>query len=365
MGKNIVQSKRLRVKVALPEPPVRTLWWDGKELCLLDQRVLPGRERVLRLKTAASVYQAIRSLQVRGAPAIGVTAAFGVALEARRFKSQGVKVMRRKAEQAIELLEKARPTAYNLFFALNRMKEVLSNSERTPEKIMTALVSEAEKIYLEDLRSGWEIGLWGKSLVKPGMNILTHCNAGGLATSGFGTALAICYAAWNDGIRFHVYVDETRPVLQGARLTAYELQKAGIPCTLICDNMAAFLMSERKVDLVVVGADRIAANGDTANKIGTYGLAVLSRWHQIPFYVAAPLSTFHPEIATGLAIPIEERDPDEVTTITGKRVAPKGVKVYNPAFDVTPGRLITGFITERGIIRPPYPRSLSAIFRKG
>ncbi len=348
----------------LPEPPLRPLWWDGKVLCLLDQSLLPGQEKILRLDRASQVYQAIRSLKVRGAPAIGVAAAYGVVLAAKKYLHSPPGRLRTEVARTIARLRQARPTAYNLFYALDRMEKVLACVKGTSEELVAALLCEARTFHQEDLRSGWSIGEYGWRLVKPNSNLLTHCNAGALATSGFGTALSLCYAAVRHGVNFHVYVDETRPVLQGARLTAYELKKAGIPCTLICDSMAAFLMAQGKVDLVVVGADRIAGNGDTANKIGTYQLALAAHRHHLPFYVAAPLSTFHPELPDGQAIPVEERAAEEVTTIHGYRLAPEGTKVYNPAFDITPARFIAGFITEKGIIRPPYRRSLKTLLRE-
>jgi len=351
------------MKMSLPAVPVRTLWWEKESLYLLDQRLLPRQEKVVKLTTARHVHQAIRSLQVRGAPAIGVAAGYGVVLEARRYRKAGLCRQREAVRKAIRLLRQARPTAYNLFFALQRMEKVLSRSAVNSEELYSHLLAEATAIYEEDMKACWEIGEHGYSLISSGFNVLTHCNAGGLATSGYGTALAVFYSAWRKGIKFHVYVDETRPVLQGARLTAYELKKAGIPCTLICDNVASFLMAQGKVNLVVVGADRIARNGDTANKIGTYGLAVSCKYHHIPFYVAAPLSTFHLHLSDGKAIPVEERNAEEVTCFAGRLVAPENISVYNPAFDITPGRLITGFITEKGILQPPYTVSLRLLWK--
>jgi methylthioribose-1-phosphate isomerase len=252
----------------------------------------------------------------------------------------------------IRYLATSRPTAYNLFFALDRMGKALkSNGKISVDELRGRLVDEANAIYREDLDCCYKIGVYGAGLIKNGMNILTHCNAGGLATSGFGTALSVFFVAKKDGKKFHVFVDETRPVLQGARLTAWELKKAGIPYTLICDNMAGYLMKQGKVDLVITGADRIAKNGDTANKIGTYSVAVLAKYHKIDFYIAAPYSTFDPEIKTGSEIPVEQRNADEVRAVRGERISPEDAPVYNPAFDVTPARLIKGFITERGIIK--------------
>ena len=313
---------------------VEPIRWKNGRLELLDQRLLPDEERYVACRTAAEVATAIREMVVRGAPAIGCSAAFGVVL------SGG-------SPESYELLAKSRPTAVNLFWALERMKKAKD------------LKAEAEAIFAEDLATNRKMGEIGAKLVPAGARVMTHCNAGALATAGYGTALGVIRSAKNKNIS--VIASETRPYLQGARLTAWECVQEGIPCTLITDNMAGHLISRGEVDLVIVGADRIAANGDTANKIGTYPLAVLARRHGLPFYVAAPLSTFDPAIADGSAIPIEERAPEEVTGYRGTRWAPHGVKVRNPAFDVTPAELITGIICERGVALAPYRESIAAL----
>ena len=344
------------------KPPIKTLWWEKNALCLIDQTQLPLRERIIRCTSLPPVWQAIRELQVRGAPAIGVAAGYGLALAGLKSKARTTPAFLKEMAAAVAYLKTCRPTAYNLFSALERMEKVLSRGQADPGSLKKSLLAEAHRLYREDLECGEAIGRYGRVLIKNGMNILTHCNAGGLATAGHGTALAPLFAAKRQGIKFHVYVDETRPVLQGARLTAYELEKTRIPYTLICDNMAGWLMSRGKIDAVIVGADRIAANGDSANKIGTYGVAVLARYHGVKFYVAAPHTTFHLDIKSGQEIPIEERHPDEVRQFQGVCASPRNAPVYNPAFDITPGELITAFITERGLIRPPYPRNLARIF---
>jgi methylthioribose-1-phosphate isomerase len=305
---------------------VEPIRWKGDRLELLDQRLLPDQTVYITCRTAAEVAQAIRDMVVRGAPAIGCAAAFGVAL------SNG-------SPEGYEVLAKSRPTAVNLFWALERMRKAKD------------LKAEAEAIFTEDIAANRAMGKLGAALIPRKARVMTHCNTGALATAGHGTALGVIRSSKNKSIS--VVACETRPYLQGARLTAYELMQEGIPCTLITDSMAGHLMSRGEVDVVVVGADRIAANGDVANKIGTYPLAVLAKRHGIPFYVAAPLSTFDPKIPNGSRIPIEERAADEVTGYRGSRWAPEGVAVRNPAFDVTPAELITGIITERGIVRKP------------
>jgi methylthioribose-1-phosphate isomerase len=320
----------------------RTLEWVGGTdgfLRLLDQTRLPGEVVYLDCHTVDDVWEAIRNLRVRGAPVIGVAAAYGVVLGARAGN----------AAAAIEFLKTSRPTAVNLFWALKRMKRVTNPG---PRDLAEALLAEAITIDGEDQSASRSIAANGAPLVPDGGGVLTHCNAGALVSSGRGTALSVLAESHLRGKRFRVFVDETRPLLQGARLTAWELLQHGVDVTLICDNTAARVMAEGKVQLVVVGADRIAANGDTANKIGTYGVALLAHAHGIPFYVAAPSSTFDLSLANGDAIPIEQRDPREVTHGFGSATAPAGVQVYNPAFDVTPARLIAGIITERGVIRP-------------
>jgi methylthioribose-1-phosphate isomerase len=327
--------------------PVR--YADGKdEVRLLDQRLLPGEETWLALVTADEVADAIRTLAVRGAPAIGVAAAYGLAVEARR----GATPERLRA--AAELLARARPTAVNLEWAVRRM------SRRIGEPA-AAILAEAHAIRDEDEAACRRIGALGAPLLPPEARVLTHCNAGALATAAYGTALGIVRAAREAGRLEHVFADETRPFFQGARLTAWELQRDGIPVTILTDGMAGWLMARGEISCVVVGADRIAGNGDVANKIGTYGLAVLARHHDIPFYVAAPWSTFDPSLSTGAGIPIEERSSDEVVRIFGRLIAPEGVPARYPAFDVTPASLVTAIVTERGVLRPPYGPAIRAL----
>jgi len=337
--------------------PFSTLEWIGGidgYLRLLDQTRLPRELVYLDCQDEKQVWQAIRSLQVRGAPAIGIAAAYGVCLGIKKMDSPSVDSLFQRLETVVSYLASARPTAVNLFWALGRMKHRAQASRRldSPEQICQVLLEEAKAIHEEDRAICRGIGHWGSTLLADGMGILTHCNAGALATSELGTALAAIYTAAASGKRLSVFADETRPLLQGARLTAWELGMHGIPVTLICDNMAAQVMREGRIHAVIVGADRIAANGDVANKIGTYGLAVLAKAHNIPFYVAAPSSTFDLNLAHGGLIPIEQRSPEEVTCPFGMAIAPKGVHVYNPAFDVTPAELITAIIYEKGIISP-------------
>jgi methylthioribose-1-phosphate isomerase len=329
--------------------------WHGDRLVLLDQRRLPGEEVYLECRTWPEVADAIRTLAVRGAPAIGVTAAFGIALAALASSARDGAALVGDLEPAFEGLARTRPTAVNLFWALDRMRRY-AHRERTrpPTELRAGLVAEAELILQEDVAANRRLGAHGAELVPAGARILTHCNAGGLATGGYGTALGIVRGAVEAGRRPFVWVDETRPVLQGARLTAWELAREGIPHVVIADVAAGATMARGEVDLVVVGADRIARNGDTANKIGTYGVAVLARHHGIPFYVAAPFSTIDPRIPDGSAIPIEERDPREVQELGGQRIVPAASPARNPAFDVTPAALITAIVTERGVFRPPY-----------
>lgn len=317
---------------------VEPIRWHGDRLELLDQRLLPDRTVYVTCRTAAEVAQAIRDMVVRGAPAIGCAAAFGVALD-------------RGSKEAFDILAKSRPTAVNLFWALERMKKA-----KDPK-------AEAEAIFAEDLAANRAMGKLGAELIPQGARVMTHCNTGALATAGHGTALGVIRSAKSKNIS--VIANETRPYLQGARLTAYEMVQEGIPCTLITDSTAGHLMSRGEVDVVVVGADRIAANGDVANKIGTYALAVLAKRHGIPFYVAAPLSSFDPKIPDGSRIPIEERPAGEVTGYGDKRWAPEGVAVRNPAFDVTPAELITAIITERGVVLSPDKQKLQALISTG
>jgi len=334
---------------------------------LIDQRVLPAREEYLVCRDAAETAGAIRAMAVRGAPAIGCAAAFGAAVEAERLCAEaGEATFDAGMERALALLAAARPTAVNLAWAVARMRAALSGARAggaTPAEAAAHLDREARAIHDEDLASCRAIGRHGATLVPDRATVLTHCNAGGLATAGYGTALGVVRGAIEAGKAVRVLADETRPFLQGARLTAWELMRDGIETILMADGVAASVLARGEVDLVVVGADRIAANGDVANKIGTYGVAVLAKEHGVPFYVAAPLSTIDRGCASGAAIPIEQRDPREVTEFAGTRVAPEGVVVWNPAFDVTPARLVSAIVTERGIARPPYGESLADLFR--
>ncbi|MEW6080797.1 MAG: S-methyl-5-thioribose-1-phosphate isomerase [Bacillota bacterium] len=329
---------------------------DGT-VVLLDQRALPGEVRYVQCRTVTEMAEAIRNLTVRGAPAIGVSAAYGMAMAARQAPGD----LQVALDEAASMLAGTRPTAVNLFWAINRMQAKARGLVGMPrEEVVAVLENEAKAIHDEDVSMNRRIGHHGAGLIREGAGVLTHCNAGALATGGFGTALGVVRAAFEAGTRFRVLATETRPVLQGARLTTWELTQDGIPVTLITDSMAAHFMAVGQVDLVVVGADRIAANGDVANKIGTYGLSVLARAHGIPLYVAAPCSTMDLSIPDGTSIAIEERDPEEVRSIGGKSVAPREVPVLNPAFDITPARYITGIISERGVLRPPYEMSLKA-----
>jgi methylthioribose-1-phosphate isomerase len=340
-----------------------TLRWDRTRLFVLDQTALPHQERELECRTAAEVATAIREMKVRGAPAIGAAAAYGLALEAAAIRETDVPQVLRRLEQAAAVLEAARPTAVNLRWALRRMLAVARGAdEATVAELREMLAAEAEAIATEDVRTNRAIGRHGAALIRPGERILTYCNTGSLATVDYGTAFGIARAAHDDGKGIALIACETRPFLQGARLTVWEALRAGIPVTLITDNAAGALMARRLVDRVLVGADRIARNGDVANKIGTYTLAVLARAHEIPFVVAAPLSTIDLEMPDGAAIPIEERPAGEVTHLGGVRVAPDGVRVVNPAFDVTPHQLVTAIVTEAGAAGPPYAETLPALF---
>jgi len=343
---------------------IRTILWADDAVVLIDQKALPGKVHYLTLTDWRDVVGAIRDLTVRGAPAIGVAAAMGIALGALQLPEASVPETRRTFARLCEAFAKARPTARNLFWAIERMQRRFD--ETLPggiAEVKKALVGEAVAIGEEDVEINRRIGLNGKAFIRDGDNVLTHCNAGALATAGYGTALGVIRAAREEGKRLHVFVDETRPVLQGARLTCWELVHDRIPATLITDSMAGFLMAQGKVDLVIVGADRIAANGDTANKIGTYSLAVLAKEHGVPFYVAAPLSTIDRSVADGSGIPIEERNGGEVRELHGVRTAPGKVGVYNPAFDVTPQRYITAIITEAGVAKRPFGASLRKLFQ--
>jgi methylthioribose-1-phosphate isomerase len=336
----------------MPIEPVR---WAHDRLELLDQTLLPVREVVRHYARWEDVADAIRTLVVRGAPAIGVAAAYGVVLAARESHAKTFDGLLADLETAIKGLAATRPTAVNLFWALERMRRTaLGLAGEAPDTVRARLLREAEAIRTEDIAANRAMGAHGADLVPDGARILTHCNAGALATAGYGTALGVVRAAHERGKVALVWVDETRPVMQGSRLTAWEMVHEGIPHRLIPDVAAGSVMARGEVDLVVTGADRIAANGDTANKIGTYAVAVLARHHQVPFYVAAPFSTIDARLASGREIPIEERDAGEVRRTGGQQTAPEDSPVYNPAFDVTPAELITAIITERGVFRPPY-----------
>lgn len=338
-----------------------TMTFDGDALHLLDQRALPGEVRYLACRTADETAQAIRSLVVRGAPAIGVAAAFGIALAAKRATESGAS-LDGALEAAHKVLATSRPTAVNLFWALEQMRGVRSaHPGAAPQAMVAALVAAARKIHDDDIASCRAMGEFGAALFPDRARVLTHCNAGALATAGYGTALGVIRSAHRQGKIDRVFAGETRPVLQGARLTAWELVNDGIPTTLITDSMAGFLMSRGEINCVVVGADRITANGDVINKIGTYTVAVLAREHRIPFFVAAPRSTFDLRTATGALVTIEERDPGEVVQMGGVRTAPLGVDVRNPAFDVTPAALVTAIVCETGVARAPFGPDLARL----
>jgi methylthioribose-1-phosphate isomerase len=351
------------VSRAVASPSFETVGWVGDAATgfvrLIDQTLLPTEFVHNDCRGVPAVWEAIRTLRVRGAPAIGIAAAYGAVLGGQPTLAAGAEAVASGVREASALLRTSRPTAVNLFWALDRVERVLEASAGlAPRPLLERVLAEAHAIAEEDRAMCRAIGRFGAELVGEGQGVLTHCNAGGLATADYGTALAVIFSAYEQGKALHVYADETRPLLQGARLTAWELMRRGVPVTLICDSMAAQVMKEGKVQLVVVGADRIAANGDTANKIGTYGVALLARAHGIPFYVAAPSSTFDLSLEDGTSIPIEERSPLEVTRGFGRQTAPDGVDVYNPAFDVTPAALIAGIITERGVIRPVDERGI-------
>jgi methylthioribose-1-phosphate isomerase len=341
---------------------IETLRWIGGPdgcLALIDQTLLPVELKEIQCRSVEAVWEAIRTLRVRGAPAIGIAAAYGVVLGLQRAADDDPAGFQARLAEVTAYLATARPTAVNLFWALERMKRKAAEPGRARE-LVAALLEEARAIHEEDRQMCRAIGRHGAELLSDGQGVLTHCNAGGLATADYGTALAVLFAAAESGKRLSVFVDETRPLLQGARLTAWELRERGFDVTLLCDSAAAQVMREGRVQAVITGADRIAANGDTANKIGTYALAVLAAAHHIPFYVAAPTSTFDLAIADGREIPIEQRDPREVTHGFGRQTAPEGIRVYNPAFDVTPAALITALVCDRGIIRPVTREAVAA-----
>jgi methylthioribose-1-phosphate isomerase len=340
----------------------KTIAWKDDTIVILDQRRLPREEVYLECADVDAVVEAIKTLAIRGAPAIGIAAAMGLALGALSITKKDFSSFYKELSVICVTLKGTRPTAVNLHWALERMKKVCeANKKRGVKDIKGLLVDEALAILKEDITINKKIGKNGKDLISDGDTILTHCNAGALATGGYGTALGVIRSAWEEKKNIAVVATETRPLLQGARLTAWELQRAGIPVTLITDSMAGAIMQDGRIDLVIVGADRIARNGDVANKIGTYTLAILAKEHKIPFYVAAPLSTFDRTITKGKKIPIEERAPEEVAAPLGRRLAPERIEVRNPAFDVTPHRYVSAIITERGIIRPPFVEGLEQI----
>jgi len=344
---------------------VKTLEWTESGVRFIDQTRLPTEEVYVTCRDYREVASAIRDMIVRGAPAIGVAAAMGIALGVRDAQAANYQQLQPEFEQICSTLAATRPTAVNLFWAIQRMRERFAQLAALPiREIRNALIEEAQQMYLADIAACEAMGRHGATLMPASGGVLTHCNAGALATCGYGTALGVIRAAVEAGKKIHVFADETRPFLQGSRLTAWELTRDGIPTTVISDNMAGAMMKQGKIGAVVVGADRIAANGDVANKIGTYTVAVLAREHQIPFYVAAPWSTVDLSTPDGDLIPIEQRSAREVTHIAGKQVAPDGIRVENPAFDVTPARYIAAIVTERGIAKAPYAESLAELARK-
>jgi len=338
---------------------IRTLEWTDKGVRFIDQTKLPMEETYVTCKTYEQVADVIRDMVVRGAPAIGVAAAMGIALGVKNSKAVNSGDLKRDFDQICEVIGKTRPTAVNLFWAIRRMRDKFELLRVRPlPQIKQSLIEEAQRMHAEDIAANQAMGRHGATLMPASGGVLTHCNAGALATCGYGTALGVIRAAVEQGKNIHVYADETRPFLQGSRLTAWELMKDGIPTTVISDNMAGALMKQGKIQAIVVGADRIAANGDVANKIGTYTVAVLAKEHGIPFYVAAPISTVDLETPDGGRIPIEQRNPREVTHIAGKQMVPDGASIENPAFDITPAKYVTAIVTERGIARAPYEDSL-------
>jgi methylthioribose-1-phosphate isomerase len=345
---------------------VDTIRWTGCSVRIIDQRQLPGNLTYIDCRTVERLWRAVRTLEVRGAPALGIAAAFGVLLGTRDFRGTDSACFVRRVCEVCDYLATSRPTAVNLFYALGQMRRLALNNIGKPVAILRAVLeAEAVAIYEEDRAVCRAMGRFGASLIKNGMTVMTVCNAGGLATADYGTALGVMYAAKEAGRTFKVYALETRPLLQGARLTAWELMKNRIDVTLICDNMAATVMKNKGVDIIFTGADRIAVNGDAANKIGTYMLAVLARHHRVPFYIVAPRTTFDLKVRSGRDIPIEERPGGEVTSFGLRPTAPDGVKVFNPAFDVTPAELISGIVTEYGILRRPYLKNIRKTLRRG
>jgi len=341
---------------------IQTLEWTDQGVRFIDQTKLPTEETYVTCKTHEQVADVIRNMVVRGAPAIGVAAAMGIALGVKNSKAETVRDLKRDLDQICDNMSKTRPTAVNLFWAIRRMQDKFERVRIRPiAQIQQDLVEECKRMHAEDIAANQAMGRHGATLMPNEGGVLTHCNAGALATAGYGTALGVIRAAVEQGKKIHVYADETRPFLQGSRLTAWELMKDGIPTTVISDNMAGAMMRQGKIGAIVVGADRIAANGDVANKIGTYSVAVLAKENGIPFYVAAPISTIDPACPNGDMIPIEQRDAKEVTHIAGKQMVPDGVSIENPAFDVTPAKYVTAIVTERGIAREPYHESLQRL----
>ncbi len=344
--------------------PVSTISWDNGRVKLIDQTKLPLELSYIYCSDVKCIRDAIKTLKVRGAPAIGIAGAFGVVIGIQNSGAQNFDEFEKELNEIIDYISTSRPTAVNLFWALNRMRETaLSNRDKSMSEIKKILLRTALSILEEDRKVCRQIGLHGADLLEDGDTVLTHCNAGALATADYGTALGIIYKAVELGKKISVYADETRPLLQGARLTTWELKQAKIDVTLICDNTAAVVMKQGKIKKVLIGADRIASNGDTANKIGSYNLAILAKAHDIPLYVAAPTSTLDLSLSTGKEIPIEERDAEEVTHWFGKRITAEGIKVYSPAFDITPSHLITAIITEKGIAYPPYEKSFKEMMK--
>jgi methylthioribose-1-phosphate isomerase len=338
---------------------IQTLEWTESGVVFIDQTKLPTEEVYVTCTTHQQVADVIRNMVVRGAPAIGVAAAMGIALGVKNSTTENTADLKKDFDQICEIIRQTRPTAVNLFWAIRRMREKFESLRSRPiAQIQQALIEEAQRMHAEDIAANQAMGRHGAALMPSSGGVLTHCNAGALATAGYGTALGVIRAAVEQGKKIHVYADETRPFLQGSRLTAWELMKDGIPTTVISDNMAGAMMQQGKIGAIVVGADRIAANGDVANKIGTYTVAVLAKEHGIPFYVAAPISTVDLDTPDGSRIPIEQRDAREVTHIAGKQMVPDGVEIENPAFDVTPAKYVAAIITERGIARAPYENSL-------
>lgn len=345
------------------ESKIKTIEWVDNFSRMIDQRVLPHEFKQVDIKTAEDMYYAIQDMIVRGAPAIGIAGVHGVALAAQELKSLDKNDFIKKLKEKAEYIKSSRPTAVNLRWGVDKQLEILKeNSNKTNEEITELLIKNAIKLENEDIEINKKMGDFGAELVPKGATILTHCNAGALATVGYGTALGVIRSAYAKDKTIQVFADETRPRQQGARLTTWELTMDGIPTTLITDGMCSYFMSKGMIDMVVVGADRIASNGDTANKIGTYTVAIAAKYHNVPFYIAAPLSTIDRNIKTGAEIPIEERSHDEVTTINGEFVCAKGVNIINPGFDVTPNELISGIITEKGVLKPDFKKSINQAF---